>query len=172
MELMVVIVVLGITSAIGVPSFKSMLVTGEVVDTTNEMMISLKRARSEAITRGRDVIICSSTDGLSCSGVAGDWIRGWLIYTDINGNGSVDEAAGELIWVKEMDSKTRLTITTTDPSFDTQVTYSYTGVMANGIAGGFQICSGYGATNGYPRREISVSVSGDPQFLKNTAVRC
>ena len=172
MELMILIAVIGIVSAVGVPSFKAMLVTSEVVDTTNELMITLKRARSEAISRGRDVTVCSSTDGQTCSGVAGNWINGWLIYDDANGNGAVDEAAGELVWVKEMDSKTRLTITPTDPSFAIEVEFSYTGVLANGIAGGFHVCSGYGAADGYPRREISVSVSGDPQFVKNTAVRC
>ena len=99
LELMIVVAMLGVVTAIGLPSFRAMMITSEVVDVTNDFTITLKRARSEAIKRGKDIRICSSIDGESCSGVAGNWNRGWLIYDDFNGDGLVDDTAGELIWV-------------------------------------------------------------------------
>ena len=50
-------------------------------------------------------------------------------------------------------------------NFNNQVTFSYTGVLADGIAGGFQICSGDG---GYNRKDINVSASGDATFEQVT----
>jgi len=173
LELMIVVAMLGVITAIGIPSFKSMMVTSEVVDTTNDFTMSLKRARSEAIKRGKDVRICSSTDGETCSGVAGNWSRGWLIYVDNNSNGqvNVDATNNELIWVKEMDSNTQLTITPSSALYDVFIDYAFIGTLASGLPAGFNICSGYGA-EGYPQREITISVSGDSTLKKNTAVKC
>jgi type IV fimbrial biogenesis protein FimT len=170
-ELMVVVAMLGIITAIGLPSLRSMLITSEVVETTNDLVLVMKRARSEAMKRGRDVRICSSTDGETCSGSANNWSSGWILFDDANNNGQVDEVQGELIWVKQLDAGSQLTVTATDSAFDVFVDYGYTGVLAGGLAGGFNVCSGYGA-DGYPRRELRISVSGDVVFLKNTAVIC
>ncbi len=171
LEMMVLVAMVGVITAIGLPSFKSMMVTSEVADTTNDLIVALKRARSEALKHGRDVRVCSSTDGINCSGVAGNWGEGWLVFVDLDNDTQVDEADGELIWVKEMDSNTQLTITPTVSSFDIFVDFSYTGILSNGVSGGFNICSGY-ATNGYPRREITISASGDAVFNKNLSVKC
>lgn len=171
LELMVVVAMLGVVTAIGLPSFRSTMITSEIVDVTNDFTMTLKRARSEAIKRGKDVRICSSTDGKTCSGVAGKWVEGWLIYDDIDADGQVDEGDGELIWVKEMDSNTQLTIIPTNVAFDDHIDYSYIGSLAGGLPAGFNICSGYGA-EGYPQREITISVSGDSTLKKNTAVKC
>lgn len=170
-ELMVVVAMLGIITAVGLPSLRSMLITSEVVETTNDLVLVMKRARSEALKRGRDVRVCSSTDGKTCSGTANNWGSGWILFDDANNNGQVDEDQGELIWVKEIDDGSQLTVTATATAFDVFVDYGYTGVLAGGVSGGFDICSGYGV-DGYPRREIRISVSGDVVFLKNTAVAC
>ncbi len=171
-ELMTVVVMLGIVTAIGLPSFRSMLITSDMVETTNDLILTMKRARSEAMKRGRDVRVCSSTDGASCSGTANNWNSGWILFEDTNNNGQVDEALGELIWVKQLDTGSQLTVTATETAFDIFVDYGFTGVLAGGLAGGFNVCSGYGGTDGYPRREIRISVSGDVVFQKNTAVAC
>lgn len=170
-EMMMVVAMLGVLMIVGVPTYRGMMVTSEVVDTTNDLIVALKRARSEAMKRGRDVRVCSSVDGKACSGAAGNWIKGWLVFVDLDNDGQVDEGDGELVWVKQMDSKTQLTINPISANFDAFVDYSYTGTLAGGVAGGFYICSGF-AEGGYPRREVTISVSGDTVFNKNTAVKC
>ena len=170
LELMVLIAIIGIVTAIGVPSYRSMMMTNELVETVNELRLSMKLARSEAVTRSQATIVCSSTDGSSCSLADGNWASGWIVGIDLNGNGQINEANGELLWVKEMEADSQLTITPTDPSFNQVVTYSFDGWLP--AAAGFDLCSGYGATNGFPRREIRSSIAGDPQFNKNLSTKC
>ncbi len=182
LELMVVIGMMGTLIAIGVPSFTSMITTNELADITTDLTLSLKRARAEAIASGRDVVVCSSTttdstsDGnAKCSLSAGNWDKGWLIMIDRNQDGSFLESQNELIWVKHIDVNTSVTITpgpfaplglTND--FSQVVLFSHTGELKDGTAGGFQVCSGVSGS-GYARRDITVSVSGQTNFVKNTA---
>ncbi|VAW70849.1 hypothetical protein MNBD_GAMMA09-1204 [hydrothermal vent metagenome] len=182
LELMVVLGMSGALIAIGVPSFNAMITTNQLADITNKLTLSLKQARAEAIASGRDVVVCSSTttdsssEGVAkCSGSAGNWNKGWLILVDRNQDGSFLESQGELISVSTIDSGTTVSITpgpfvplglTND--FSQFVQFSYTGELKAGVAGGFQICSGVSG-DGYSRRDITVSVSGQTNFEKNTA---
>lgn len=171
LELLVAIALMGILMAVGIPSFNSMIATNELADTTNDLVLSLKRARAEAIASGRDVIVCSSIDAATCSGVGGNWNQGWLVLVDRNMDGNYVEADGELVWVKQMDGNTSVTITPSPflgfaNDFTHTVTYSHTGELKDGTAGAFQVCSG--VTNGYPRRDITVTVAGEAQFQRNT----
>lgn len=179
LELMIVVALMGVLMAVGIPSFNAMLTTNEMADTTNELMLSLRRARAEAITSGRNTIVCSSTDGATCSGATGNWNRGWLIMVDRNLDGSYLIANGELLWVKELKSNTTITITPSPTSgtagitndFTDTVTFSYTGELQAGTAGEFHLCTGV-TGSGFPRREISVSVGGEASLFKNTATNC
>ena len=51
-------------------------------------------ARSEAIRLNRRVILCSSSDGATCSSAAGRW-SGWLVFVDNNRNDSPE--SGEVL---------------------------------------------------------------------------
>lgn len=169
LELMVVVAMIGVISAIGIPSFKAMLVTNSVVDTTNQMIMSMKRARFEAVARGKDTIMCSSTDGATCSQVSGNWNKGWIVGVDLNASGQIDD--GELIWAHDMDDDTQIKVTPSIAAFDHTVQYSFNGWIVAGDDIGFDICSGYGA-DGYPQREIRASIAGEPHIFKNLAVKC
>ena len=174
LELMVVIAMMGVLMAVGIPSFRAMLITNEVADTTNELMLSLRKARAEAISSGRKTIVCSSTDGQTCSGAAGNWNQGWLVMVDRNIDGNYLIANDELLWVHELKSNTTITITPSPTTatagvtndFTHTVTFSYTGELHDGRPGEFHLCSGAGGS-GFPRREISVSVGGEASLFKN-----
>jgi len=177
LELMVLIGIVGVISAIGIPSYKSMMVTNEIVETVNSLQISLKLARSEAVARGKNTIVCSSVNsdaagGATCSKVDGNWAKGWIVGVDIDGDGNIKESLGELLWTHKMEDNTQITITPFNTAFDQQVTYSYTGWITASAEAGFDICSGYGATAGFPRREIRASVAGGPQLTKNLGIKC
>ena len=89
-ELMVVIALLALLLALGLPSFQGSLRSNRVSTATNEMIASLSLARSEAIRSTRGSGVCSSADGTTCGGT---WSDGWLVWGDANGNGALD--AGE-----------------------------------------------------------------------------
>ncbi|MFT3790398.1 MAG: GspH/FimT family protein [Rudaea sp.] len=64
------------------------------------MVGAMNIARTEAITRGRPVTLCPSTDGTSCSGStwSGSAIS-WLALTDYAGNGGNGDGAGSTVRV-------------------------------------------------------------------------
>jgi type IV fimbrial biogenesis protein FimT len=47
-------------------------------------------ARGEALRRSSTVRVCPSSDGRLCRS-DGDWAQGWLVYTDGNGDGVVQD---------------------------------------------------------------------------------
>jgi len=168
-ELIVTMTIIGIVAGIAVPFLKSMLLKDNVASLNNELMLSLKRARSEALARGADVTMCSSLDGASCSGGSGNWHKGWIVFEDKNNDGSV--SSDELIWVQNIEALQSISVTASG-SFDTEVVYSDNGALAGGVAGFLRICTGLGATNGIERRDIDVDVSGAPIYRLNGSVKC
>ena len=179
LELMVVIAMMGVLMAVGIPTFTSMMETSELSDTANELVLSLRKARAEAIVSGRDAVVCSSIDESSCSNVADKWNKGWLIMVDRNFDGNYKESDGELVWVKQLKSNTRITIKGSPDTgtvgatadFTDKVVFSYTGEIKSGKSGDFHVCSG-ATGSGYLQREISVTVGGEATLFKNPATKC
>lgn len=93
-ELMMTLLIAAILLGVAVPNFSSLVESNRVTAATNELVGALNAARSEAVRRGRDVVICASDDGADC-GAAGGWQDGWIIFGDDNGDGSM--TAGESI---------------------------------------------------------------------------
>ena len=69
-ELLVVVTVLGILLAIGVPSFQSIIIGQRLKNASFEVYSALVLARSEAISRNAAVTITPT---------AGDWTNGWTV---------------------------------------------------------------------------------------------
>lgn len=172
LELFTLLGIVGIAASLAVPEIKSAIIKSEIVTVTNEMMLALKLARSEAIVRGKDTIVCSSTDSSECSKTDGDWVNGWIVGVDLNNDNNIKEADGELLWAFDADVSSILTITPSDPVFNQLVSFSYNGWLNAGDGVGFDICSGYGASSQYERREIRSSVAGEPKLTKNASVKC
>ena len=81
-ELVVTLVIIGVTSVIALPAFTGLIRSNRVTAQTNEMVASLALARTEAIRSNsplvgnRDVVLCPSATGLTCSA---DWGAGWIV---------------------------------------------------------------------------------------------
>ncbi|MGI9201739.1 MAG: GspH/FimT family protein [Woeseiaceae bacterium] len=85
LELLIALAILGIITAIAVPSFQSVSINSNLSTETNDLVSSLRLARSEAAKQGLNVTVCSANAGLTaCSGSA-DWSTGWLVI-DTGGN--------------------------------------------------------------------------------------
>jgi prepilin-type N-terminal cleavage/methylation domain-containing protein len=170
LELMIVVAISGVLLMAGIPAFRSMITTNQITSKTNDLIMSLKLARSTAITSGHTASVCSSTDGATCTGVNGQWANGWIVWVDLDNSGDLDVAAGatELIWVKQIDANSTQSIIPSN-NFAQQVDFRFDGTLLQAIVGSFQICSGaVPATDGFPPRNINLSVSGEPQFTKDT----
>lgn len=87
-ELLVVIIIIGVVAAIAFPNFQGMANGNRLTSGTNEVVATLQMARLEAIRRNSRVVVCSSTNGTSCSG-ASNWSR-MIAFVDADRDGVVD----------------------------------------------------------------------------------
>ncbi|MGZ8157570.1 MAG: GspH/FimT family pseudopilin [Methylobacter sp.] len=79
-ELLIVISIIGITLAIAAPSFQSLIASNRLTASANDLSSALQLAKSEAIKRNRLVIVSKN----------GSWANGWVVFTDIDQDGSQD----------------------------------------------------------------------------------
>ncbi len=89
-ELMMVIAIVGIFAAIGIPSMTEMVRNNRVSSARISFISDLNLAHSEAVKRNTRVLICSGQ--AACVNNA-DWARtGWIICVDANKDGACDAA--------------------------------------------------------------------------------
>lgn len=87
-ELFVTLGVLSILTAVSIPLITSTINASRITGSANEFVAALQLARMESIRRNVRVVVCESSDGLSCTGGA-QW-RGWVVFADRNQNNLVD----------------------------------------------------------------------------------
>lgn len=89
-ELLVVMTILIILASAAIPSFAEFVAGQRKIAHLNSMVSTLNLARSEAIMRNSDVVVCKSNDAEACV-TNGEWEQGWLVFEDRNGNRSHDD---------------------------------------------------------------------------------
>ena len=97
-ELMTVLAIIAISLAVGIPSVSAIIQTNRMATAMNSLSGSFALARSEAVTRNQEVVVCKSQDGLFCT-KKGGWEQGWIVFEDTNGNEFHDEEEPRL-WVQ------------------------------------------------------------------------
>jgi len=93
-ELMVAISIVGILAMIAIPSFRQFTAENRSIAATNDLVTALNVARSEALRRSGNTVVCTSSDQATCSGST-NWADGWIVFSDRNRNDAVD--ANELL---------------------------------------------------------------------------
>jgi type IV fimbrial biogenesis protein FimT len=97
-ELMITVAIVAILMAIGVPSYKYVTNANRISAEVNGLLGDLQFARAEAIKEGQTVTVCSSTNGTSCNGTATAWNSGWIVFSDVNNDQTVDAGAGDTVY--------------------------------------------------------------------------
>ncbi|ASU37743.1 hypothetical protein hmeg3_05155 [Herbaspirillum sp. meg3] len=140
-ELLIVLCIIGILLAAGVPSFRAYLQTQQVITASSQFLFALNLARSEAIQRGARVDL-APRDGLR-------WENGWVVFLNKNGDGRPQFDAGDELIYSYDDRIPGLQVATTLSD------KSYPYIAYNG--------------NGRPRSNLSVLTSqwGSWQFSLN-----
>ncbi len=162
-ELLTTLAVVGISAALVVPSFDSVLNNNRRATAVNQLVSAMHAARSEAITRSTQITICPSSDAQSCNGTS--WQDGWIYFADADRDRSVD---GDDIVLGSFPAPSRLTITTAEfPDF---LAYRPNGrVMVDTPAdnsGQFTFCDHRGAEFS---RVVIVSSLGEPRLSEHQA---
>jgi type IV fimbrial biogenesis protein FimT len=103
-ELMVTLTIVAILMGIGVPSYKYVTNSDRVSSEINGLLGDLQFARAEAIREGQEVTVCPSSDGATCLVDGTTWNTGWVVWADLNGDGTlspVDSANNEILRVQQ-----------------------------------------------------------------------
>lgn len=115
-ELMITLVILAVVLAVTAPSFFSIIKNNRLRTQADRIVTTLNLARSEAVKRNADVILCASSDGATCTGSLAE---GWLLFADLTPtptNGALD--SGDII-IRVFESlPVGYTITGTDGASD------------------------------------------------------
>ncbi len=84
-ETVCVLAVIGVVSAIGMPSLRGTLSNSHATVVGDRLLTDLARARSEAIMSRMPSVVCPSVDGSTCT-KGTDWSNGWIVFVDRDGD--------------------------------------------------------------------------------------
>lgn len=174
LELMVVIAIVAILTALAAPSFKQLIQSNTISSNVNSFMADLRFARSEAIRRGGNVVMCRSNlpeTTQACDGTtgAGDgWVTGWIVFHDLNNNKAHD--AGETILrvqgrISALDS---IVESAGSPTY--KFPFSATGRIPLGFAAELQFGGGNYANT--TQRMVCVNVGGRARVAGDGNTAC
>ena len=95
-ELMAILAVAAILATVAVPNMRTFIQNNRLTSAANDLLRSFQLARTEAIKRQQNVVVCASANPTaanpSCSYGA---FNGWIVFQDTNSNWQLD--AGEPI---------------------------------------------------------------------------
>ncbi|WP_158081309.1 GspH/FimT family pseudopilin [Rhodoferax fermentans] len=172
-ELMVVIAIAAILATLAVPSFQGMIASSNLTSTTNDLVATFARARSDAVRRGKRVTVCMSANGAQCA-TSGTWSQGWIMFNDNDhSDANANVKTGETITAVAAALSNQLVISTKGSM--PYVSYSADGqakLMNGGSgAGRIRVCSTSSAlTNNTRARDIVINFAGRANVVKPTEV--
>ena len=109
-ELITTLSVATVLLAIGVPSFQTLTQSNRMTTAVNNVVVHLNLARSEAVKRGIDIVLCPSEDGQDCKDTM-LWDEEIIMFTDKNGNRHVDQEEELIRYINLNPESIRITTT-------------------------------------------------------------
>jgi type IV fimbrial biogenesis protein FimT len=162
-ELMIAVALVAILLATAVPALDDFTNDARQTGAINDFISSIHIARNTAITTNSRVTMCASASGANCE--AASWDSGWIVFADLNSNGSLD--AGETI-ASASAAVDGLNIQSGE--FPAALMYRPNGrAMTNALTGNsgeFTVCDFRGAEHA---KVILVELSGRPRMSETKA---
>ncbi|HHI93919.1 MAG TPA: prepilin-type N-terminal cleavage/methylation domain-containing protein [Gammaproteobacteria bacterium] len=166
LELIITMAIAAILLTMAVPSFQTTIANNRLATQTNNLVTDINIARSEAVKRGTDVVLCSSADpnaaAPTCIGNGNAWTSGWIVF--VNGTGDTNPnqfatATDTLIKVSQAIGGTATILTAGALN-----TFTYNGNGANAAAANadFFICDDRGEAFA---RQVQIRPTGRPRLI-------
>ena len=98
LELMITLAVAGVIVGLAVPTMRTFGQNNKLAGASNDLLRSFQIARSEAIKRQQNVVVCATTDPTAANPVCSYGtvnFKGWIVFQDSNGNWQSDGDATE-----------------------------------------------------------------------------
>lgn len=127
-ELLIVIAIMSMVMAIGLPSFQSIIASSRLTSAVNAMVGTLQLARMEALKQHKQVMVVPRGTG---------WESGWNVFVDKDSDESQDADETTLATFDKLSST--LSVTTT-ASYENYIYYNESGRIKPN-AGHFTFCS-------------------------------
>ena len=93
-EMMATLAVVAILLTVAAPSLRTFVEENRLATATNDFVGHISTARTEALKRRSNAIVCKSGGGTTCS-ATGTWNSGWISFADIDNSGGW--TAGDLL---------------------------------------------------------------------------
>jgi type IV fimbrial biogenesis protein FimT len=198
LELIIVLAIFGIVTVGIVPAVGDIMTRNRAATTTNEFLGALNYARSEAVTRTRNITMCrmDSTAGqcthanlgtgkcvcvtTSIASTANGWEDGWLTFVDFNGNGVIETVEGDELLQVQSQLGGNFTVRGSPNNADDKITFEANGTTFGVSNATVAVCaSGTDVAEGSLRmntaRGITLIATGRARataFLTAAATNC
>lgn len=178
-EVMIVIIIVGIIASVAAPNLLLLTKNNRLKSQMYDMLGSLNIARSEAVKRKTQVVLCRSADPTAatptCGGTSKTWTSGWIVYEDADA--SSDYTAGDtLLGIGSAASNdvnvmsNSVTPSAADPSDgDNYIIYNSDGTLNGSAQLVYAICDDRGEEYG---RQISIAIVGRPVLTTYPIADC
>lgn len=163
-ELAITVTIAAIMMAWAVGSWANFILDNRMVTQANEIMAELTLARSEAIKRRKNVVICSSNNMATCTDTA--WQLGWIIFEDTDKSNQLDNGESVLRVHERLSGNNTLAA---GAGIGTRFNFSRLGLATIGTGGGannFLLCDSRATSFG---RTIALSGTGRPSISRGCA---
>jgi len=161
-ETLTVLTIVGILGSLGV-TLGAAIREGRLTAAASELQAALSLARSSAINRNRDVVVCPSRDNKHCESpdsLYTWWQGGYLVFVDQDGDRQPDNDEPVLLSCAARDG-----VTLRSSRFRARVVYRPNG-MATGTNLTFTLCPN-GSSHGI--RSIVISNTGRARISRKSA---
>lgn len=169
-EMMVVVSILGILAAIGMPSYQQMISSTRILNEINDLRGHLEYARSEALKRGQTVVVCPSSDGSSCDTTSQNWEKGWIVFATSDtttGGCTVTSGTGSasLLKIHGAFTSTDTALFTPFNGANRAICFTRMGLLAAAYTGWFSFNASPAVSN--TNRCLTLSTAGRAQVVLN-----
>ena len=174
-ELMIVLVISAVLMTVGAPAMGSFMRDNRLQASAFDLLKSIQFARSEAVKRKVEVVLCRSADPRattpSCGGTSHTWTTGWLVFARGDTNNTYQSGSDELLRLglpRDADVGIR-----TNSVSNNNLEFSSDGTTdEGGNTARFAVCDARGGTFGY---QIDVPPVGRPKRERGSsgdAINC
>lgn len=158
-ELIVTLTIVALVMAFAIPAMGTFIKNERLTTQINTLVGHLAYARSEAVTRRQQVILCASSDSTSCAGT--DWAAGWILFIDADNN-SAFTAGEQILRVRQALEGSNTLVSSTGAL----IIYDNRGFSPNSN-GTFSLCDDRGAAF-----VKSISISNTGRVRRGGSVSC
>ncbi|GCA57185.1 putative major pilin subunit [Pseudomonas sp. SCT] len=173
-ELMITIGILSIVLAIAVPALSQSVNNVRLTSLINDLTTSATYARSEAVKRSRQVVICRANNARNgCDLSGGSWSSGWLIFVDSAATDTATPvyAASNLLRISDVPPVGSEIAGRSGATGRGWVRYSNVGTMARAATNSQVFSWDVSLSSAAPERArtVQIGLAGRPSICKGAA---